>query len=150
MEKPLAVLYRKDCLAQDVVEIGTENPWNLQQGDFVRIVNGSFTQIANVVLVFGVSVEHADHVSSSKWTDESGTHGSLEKLSPTHFRYLSFQQSPRLKIGLLCAVLTIVFAYLTACTKDGSFNPNLGGLSWAFFIITIAATLGGWSKDLWN
>ncbi len=151
MKADLPVLYHKDGIPKDVVEIGEENPWGLKQGDMVRIEEGSFTQLATVVLLAGVSQEHVSHVTSSKWTGESGRHGYLQKLTLTNFILQSIKQSSKMKLGLVCAVSTIVSAFLAAAlAKDGTFNPHLGGWCWVLFGVTISATLVGWIKDLGN
>ncbi|MGH9598017.1 MAG: hypothetical protein ACRD3K_14580 [Edaphobacter sp.] len=102
-----------------MVELPENNPWKLAEGDRVRLVCGEFSQIARVSVAVKVDDEAADHILSSKWKGNLGVHGTLQKVSSLTFTVSVFRASVKLRLGLFCAIVAIITAYITAAlTKD--------------------------------
>jgi hypothetical protein len=151
MTTHLAVLYRKEELGGDAIEVGENNPWQLVEGDKVRLVCGNFSQFAKVNLVAGVAEQDSDHVLSSKWKGDLGIHGSVQKVSAWVFTKSLLKSSVKLRLGFFCALIAIGTAYLNAAlSKDGAFQYHLGAGRWFLFALTAAATLVAWAKDIWS
>jgi hypothetical protein len=150
-ENVLPKFYKKESLSKDVIELGEDNPWKLTEGGRVRLVCGEFSQLARVSLTPPGEPKDADHVESSKWKGNDGVHGTLQKVSAWTFTVSVFRASVKLRLGLFCAIIAIVTAYINAAlTKDGMLQYHLGSLRWILFALTAASTLVAWAKDIWS
>ena len=151
MDAPLPELYRNETLSKDTIELAEKNPWQLVEGDTVKLVCGNFTQFARVSLLAGVEQRDIGHVLSSKWKGNLGIHGSLQKISTLEFTRSLFRSSVKLRLGLFSAFIAIGTAYINAAlTKDGAFQYHLGMGRWILFGLTAAATFVAWAKDIWS